>query len=374
MAQKGAGKIVIYGGGIAGGVLAKRLSSSFRVTLVDPLDYFEVPMATPRNLVKPSFAERAIMPFATALPSAEHVQAKLAEMTPAGGIVEHADGSRTLVPADISVLATGSRFANQLMRAFEGSAARRKAFYERFNQRLATADRVLIVGGGPIGVEMAGELTETYPGRSVTIVEAGPRLLRGTSEAVASHANSVLARRGVVIITGDRLDGSNSPTDDVFAAAGEARTLGGRRIPYDLILWCTGGRPNTAYMQSHFADRLDHQGRIKVAPDLRVRGETAIFAIGDITDLAENKMALHIGGQIKIAEANVRSILLAGRSAGTLKTYRPQTNNPMMVVTLGSRAGVTHAPPFGVIRSAWLNRKVKATDMLVPRFRKAFGV
>ena len=41
--------VAIYGGGIAGAVLAHRLSRDFDVVLVDPHDYFEVPMAVPRN-------------------------------------------------------------------------------------------------------------------------------------------------------------------------------------------------------------------------------------------------------------------------------------------------------------------------------------
>jgi 2-polyprenyl-6-methoxyphenol hydroxylase-like FAD-dependent oxidoreductase len=41
--------VAIYGGGIAGAVLANRLSRDFNVVLVDPHDYFEVPMAAPRK-------------------------------------------------------------------------------------------------------------------------------------------------------------------------------------------------------------------------------------------------------------------------------------------------------------------------------------
>ena len=47
----------------------------------------------------------------------------------------------------------------------------------------------------------------------------------------------------------------------------------------------------------------------------------------------------------------------------------------MMAITLGSRAGVLFfAPPIGAIRSTWLNRKVKAEAMLVPKYRKQLGL
>src|ERR1700740_1977785 len=125
--------VAIYGGGIAGAVLANRLSRDFDVVLVDPHDYFEVPLAVPRNLVQPDFAEAAIVPFAQAMPSVRHEQAKLVKMTRRGGIIEYGDGRHSRISGDVSVLATGTRFANQLMRAYEGYATHRKEFYRGYN-------------------------------------------------------------------------------------------------------------------------------------------------------------------------------------------------------------------------------------------------
>jgi hypothetical protein len=47
----------------------------------------------------------------------------------------------------------------------------------------------------------------------------------------------------------------------------------------------------------------------------------------------------------------------------------------MMALTLGSSGGVTQLPsPLGIVRASWFNRKVKATHMLVPKFRKVLGL
>lgn len=54
---------MIYGGGMAGTFLAKKLCKDFAVTLVDSNEYFEIPMATPRSIVEPNFAEQAMIPF-----------------------------------------------------------------------------------------------------------------------------------------------------------------------------------------------------------------------------------------------------------------------------------------------------------------------
>lgn len=205
------------------------------------------------------------------------------------------------------------------------------------------------------------------------MIEAGPRLLSGTSETAARHAASVLAGRGVTILVNDKIeDDSKRPSDSVFADGGETVTSRGKKISYDLLLWCIGGRPNTDYMRQHFADSLNEAGRIKVMPDLRIAGRDGLFAMGDITDLAENKMAVHVGGQVKVMAANVRAYLKD--PAAKLKVYTAKTGNPLMAVTLGSREGVTHLPLFGVIRSSWANRKVKAEHMLVPRYRRILGL
>ncbi len=365
--------VAIYGGGIAGAVLANRLSHDFDVVLVDPHDYFEVPMAVPRNLVQPDFAEAAIVPFAQAMPSVRHEQAKLVKMTRAGGIIEYGNGRLLQITGDVSVLATGTRFPNQLVRAYEGSGAHRKEFYRGYNARLHRAQRVLIIGGGPIGVETAGEISEVFPNKSVTILESGNRLLMGTSAEAAAHAAGVLAARGVNIITGERLEGGERPTDDVFRDGGEAITSGGRIISYDLMIWCTGGRPDAAYMDDDFPEVLDTNRRIMVTPGLMVVGQQRLFAMGDVTNLPENKMALHTKGHVKVVETNIRRLLQVSPSA-SMTSYVPQTDNPLMAVTLGSRTGVSHLPLLGVVRSAWLNRKVKAERMLVPQYRKAIGV
>jgi apoptosis-inducing factor 2 len=367
--------ILIFGGGMAGALLAKELASNLSVTLVDPNEYFEVPMSVPRSLVNPSFADAAIIPFTAALPGVNFMQGKLVEMRRDGGLVEMRDGTQILFKGRIAVLATGSTFSNALMRAIEGSTvAERKAFYARFEGRVSGAQKILIVGGGPIGVEMAGEILENYPKKAVTILEAGPRLLAGTSEAAATHAAKVLKNGGVTILTNEGLERAGSTSADPFAAGVEALTSRGRRIAYDLLIWCTGGKPNTGYMRPHFSSVLNSAGRIRVTPELRVTGSDTLFALGDITDLDENKMAWHIGSQVKNAAHNIRALMTAGGAPPRLKIHRPQTGNPMMAVTLGSRNGVLHLPGLGVVRSPLLSRIAKAGHMLVPKYRKALGV
>lgn len=367
-------QVIIYGGGMAGAILAKELSSLADVTLVDPNDYFEVPMAVPRSLVRPDFAEKAIVPFRQALPGVRHLRGMLTQLNEEEGLVTLGSGKQISVLGNVSVLATGSSFSNSLMRASDSTSLERKAFYSRYSQRISLAKNILIVGGGPIGIEVAGEISENYPQKSITVLEEGARILAGTTETASKVAASVLAKRGIIILTREKLVASESSPRDVFSDAGIAVTSSGRKIAYNLIIWCVGGKPNTDYMRVNFRSALNEKGQIKVTQNLRVRGTTNLFALGDITDLDENKMAWHITAQVKNAVFNVQQVLAGRTSDRNLKPHKAQTGNPMMAVTLGSKMGVLYLPVLGVVKCPAITRTAKASHMLVPKYRKILGV
>lgn len=355
--------VTIYGAGIAGMQLAKALSGKADVTVVSPIDYFEVPMAMPRLFVDPAFADAAIVPLSQFSDNITFFQGKLASFDGKSGTVETSKGAVTLT-SDISVLATGSRYANSITRAQTGSTADRIAEIKRHNATLQSAKRVLIVGGGPIGVELAGEISEDYPTISVTVIEASDSLLTGTSRKVAAHAQKVLEARGVSFIKGEKV---TAPAYGEEPTGGTATTDKGRELPFDMIFWAVGSRPNTEFMSIAF---LNERGQIKVDEHLQVKGMAGVYALGDVTDVKEVKKAIYVGNQVPVVAKNI-----AGRLAGQgpKATYKPKTGDEMMFVTLGRKGGVGHMPGLGMMKANWLIRMFKAKDMLTGMMRKATG-
>ena len=366
-------QILIIGGGMAGAILAKDLANSHKVTLVDPNDYFEVPMAAPRSLVTPEFSEAAIIPFAKALPNVEVIRGALRDFDGVNSVITQHDGVLVNLQADVTVLATGSQFPNCLMRAFDSTSTQRSSFYSQFKSQLVKATKILIVGGGPIGIELAGEITDHYPNKSITILECGNRILSGTTKEASDFAKSILESRGVNIYCNERIDAPKDNTVNLFDPVGEVVTTGGK-IDYDLLIWCVGGKPNTSYMKEKLSGVLNAKGQICVTPQLRVKGMVKVFALGDITDLDENKMAWHIAGQIKVASFNINQVLKDHASDSDLKIYKPKTNNPMMAVSIGANSGVLHLPVIGLIKTPWMVKLAKSGTMLVPKYRKILGV
>lgn len=153
-------------------------------------------------------------------------------------------------------------------------------------QRLMT---VVVVGGGPTGVELAGafaELSRHVLRRDfrridsararVVLVEAAPRLLGTFPEPLSENARSTLATMGVEVRCGLRVQSLQS---------GRVEFHNGEVIETANIVWAAGvgASPLTAQLDAP----LDRSGRVQVCPDLSVPGHPEIFVIGDAASLVD---------------------------------------------------------------------------------------
>jgi NADH dehydrogenase len=141
---------------------------------------------------------------------------------------------------------------------------------------------IVVVGGGPTGVELAGAIAEIArqvmksdfraidPTETrVILVEAGPRVLASFPESLSAHAAEELTERGVEVRTGVRV----TAIDDHSVA------LGTERIAAETVLWAAGvaASPLVALLGAP----IDPVGRVKLEPDCSIPGHPEIFVIGD---------------------------------------------------------------------------------------------
>lgn len=137
----------------------------------------------------------------------------------------------------------------------------------------------MIVGGGPTGVELAAEIAVDFPGKKVTLVHRGSRLLEFIGEKGGKKALDWLNSKKVDVILGQSVN-LNSDSDGVY------KTSGGETIQADVHFLCTGVPIGSSWLkETIFKDSLDIHGRLMVDANLRVKGHENIFAIGDITDI-----------------------------------------------------------------------------------------
>ena len=147
---------------------------------------------------------------------------------------------------------------------------------------------IVVIGGGPTGVELAGafaELTRTVLKKDfdridpttarVLLVEGSPRLLNALPADLSASAQRQLKRLGVEVRTGARVTAIREGEIEVD----------GETIRAANVIWGAGvsAHPLTRTL----GVELDRAGRVRILPDLSVPGHPEVFALGDMTTLTD---------------------------------------------------------------------------------------
>jgi NADH dehydrogenase FAD-containing subunit len=285
-------RVVVVGGSFAGLHAVRELSEEFDVTLVDCREFWEYVPGSLRLLVEPQLLpylsgaqphttkkNKFLQGFATTVDAnARTVQVQ----TPAAGDL-------VPVPYDYLVLACGSSYSEPVRSGVsETTIQGRRAVLDTAADKLKAAGTVLIVGNGPVGVELAGEVLDAYPSKNVTLLGVGKSVLDRFPKQVSAHATDWLLANGASLV-------HEAWVDELYEH--ECRLADGRTIHADVIYQCTGAPPNSGLVKASpgLAHAIDTKtGAVRVDDTLRVEGHSNVFAAGD--------MCLHPGsGEVKLA-------------------------------------------------------------------------
>ncbi|MDR0534570.1 MAG: NAD(P)/FAD-dependent oxidoreductase [Verrucomicrobiales bacterium] len=216
-------------------------------------------------------------------------------------------GSRTL-EYDYLVIALGavtgyfgndhwSKYTLGLKSLDEASQIRRQVLlaFEKAENSTSTEEcrrlmTIVVIGGGPTGVEMAGALAELTqhvlkedfrninPEQTrVVLIEAAPKVLGNFPDPLPQRALESLQKIGVEVRV-------SSPVKDITEGT---VVLANETILAENIIWAAGVRANP--LTQKLGVELDRAGRIKVLPDCSLPGHPEVFAVGDITTLTDTK-------------------------------------------------------------------------------------
>jgi NADH dehydrogenase len=167
---------------------------------------------------------------------------------------------------------------------------RRRALwaFERAERATNEAERrqyltLVVIGGGPTGVEMAGAFAEiarqsmvrdfrSIDPRSarVVLIEAGPRILAAYPEDLSRKAQEQLETLGVQVWTGAK----------VTAVEARSVQVGEDRLAAATVVWAAGVQGST--LAASLGVPLDRAGRVKVLPDLSLPGRPEVLVAGDL--------------------------------------------------------------------------------------------
>lgn len=354
--------VVIVGGGFGGLAAARALRRApVHVTLVDRRNHhlfqpllYQVATAglSPADIAYPIRAvlsrqanANVILAEATAIDVARH------ELVLSDGRLGY----------DYLVVATGARhayfghdeweaFAPGLKSLEDALEIRRRillAFEKAERETDPDARRALltivVVGGGPTGVELAGAIAEIArqvmkddfraidPTETrVLLVEAGPRVLASFPESLSAHAAEELTKRGVEVRTETR----------VTAIDAHAVALGAEHIASATILWAAGVAASP--LVKSFGVPIDRAGRVEIEDDLSIPGHPDVFVIGDAaTRLQANGAPLPGVAPVAMQQGRYVARLITETMAGGRRepfVYVDKGN----LATIGRAAAVAH--------------------------------
>jgi len=181
----------------------------------------------------------------------------------------------------------------------------------------------VVVGGGPTGVEMAGQIGElerdtlahdfsvidTREGR-VLLVEMADRLLTSFPPSLSKRAARALEELGVTPLVDHRVVGIDEDGVDVQSSDGQTE-----RIPARTVIWAAGvaASPLARMLGEAAGTDLDRAGRVAVESDLTLPGHPEVIAIGDMVRVRNHK-----SGEVETLPGLAPVAMQEGRYAGRL--------------------------------------------------------
>lgn len=356
--------VLIIGGGFAGVSAAQALEKNgVKTLLVDRKDYFEVTFATLRNVADPDVVKNAARKRYDSFLSGAFIQSGVRELTTRIATLE--DG--TVIEFEKAIIASGTRYPS--LPIAKSNAAldldTRNGEMLEYHRELKAAQKVLIIGGGVVGVELAGEVAFSFPEKKVVLAHNIQSLLDGFKEKTQRVSQEQLEKLGVEVEFNTYYQRSDS---------GYIEKHSGKKSDADYVFQAIGTLPNSEFLREKLSHTLDSKGFVKVNAQLQVEGETNLYALGDVADVGEAKLGYLAQQQGDyVAKSIVKGLKTSANSkASREKHVKGYKRNPLMaLIPTGQKSGVAELPFAVTTLKPLINMKQK--DLFINKIYTAFG-
>lgn len=304
-------RVVIIGAGFGGLMLARKLDKKmFQVVLLDKNNYHQFQPLFYQVATAGLEPSSISFPLRKVFQKKKEMHIRVCEVKEIFTVENYVMTDIGRINYDYLVLATGADsnfFGNQeLMKNALPMKSVSEALYIRnhvlsnFEQALTIKDplekqrllNIVVVGGGPTGVEVSGTLAEMkktvlpkdYPEldfnmMQITLVEAGPRVLGAMSEVSAVHARRFLEKKlGVRVLVNTRVQGYDGNT---------VRFLNMAPVETKTVIWAAGVKASV--IPGLLPQSLHTSGRIETDAYNRVKNYQNVFALGDVAIMFDDK-------------------------------------------------------------------------------------
>lgn len=368
--------VVIIGAGFGGLEAAKNLRKlPVRVTVIDRNNHHLFQPMLYQVATAGLSASDISSPIRHVLRKQEHTEVLMGEVT---GIdvqeqcVRLREGDQT-ISYDYLIVATGAsnnyfghddwaRIAPGLKSLNDGLDIRRKVLLafeaaerETDQEKRRALLTFVLVGAGPTGVELAGALAELihnafagdfrhiHPAEaSVILVGGPPRVLPHFPASISKRVQRKLTKMGVELRTGTHV----TEIDE------NGVKIGKERIETKNVIWTAGVKASPA---GHWLNApVDHDGRVKVQPDLTIPGHDNVFVIGDTARMTQNGKQLPGVAPVAMQEGRYVASIIADRVAGNAHTRPFHYVDKGTLATVGRGFGVVTIGPLRITGTlAW---------------------
>ncbi len=370
-------RIVVVGGGF-GGLLAVRglRRANVEVTLVDRQNFYlfqplayqvatgslsSVEVAVPlRQILRRQRNARVILGevagfdlearhvFVTSLPNGGTLTLDYDTLVVAGGARYSYFGHDDWAPyaPELKSLEGALDLRDRILRAFEAAEV------EQDEAARAEWLTFVVVGAGPTGVEMAGQIAElgkdvlhseyramdTRQTR-VLLIEATGRVLGAFPPSLSASGERQLRSLGVTPLLETTVVGIDASSVEVETSDG-ARS----RIPARTVIWAAGvtASPLAGLLAAAVGAETDRAGRLTVEPDLTLAGHPEVFALGDMVTVR----GLQLHGVAPVA-------MQQGRHAA--RSIRGSSRMPFRYRDKGELATIGRSRAVGVVKGTRLS-------------------
>lgn len=359
-------KVVIVGGGYAGVNIAIKLDTFCHVTLIDPKPYLHHCIASLRAAVTSAgYEKKTMIPYAPAIQNGVVKQGTVIGVNTSEKYVTLQ--SEETVQYDYLVFACGSsnNFPGKLPLGSSVEDATR--LYNEFRNKVKESKNIVIIGGGPIGVELAGEIVSEYTDKTIHIIHS-PNTLGDPALSAKFHRKllAVVESKGINVVLGEK---ANLDELDFKSGVGwlsgpvTIRTNKDTSIEADVVMKCIGNKINSEAYQSSLSDKVDEKNQLKVNEYFQVEGLDNVFAVGDCCNSKEIKEAYVAQSHAANVSENIRRLI----ESKPLKIYK--AGQSAMVVPVGKDGGVSELPN-GMVMGNFFTKKIKSQALFVPDYWK----
>lgn len=321
-------RLVIIGGGFCGSLIAKQLErrKELEITLLDKKKYFEYTPSLQKLFTDVDYHKKIIVSYDCFLKKTRIITETLTQVTPQK--VETINGK---IPFDYLVISTGVEYPILLENKKKVFTLKSGETVKQASDLVKEATKIIIIGGGLIGTEVAAEIATKMPKKDIVLVHSQDRLIKRNPVSASKYAAFFLRSHGVEIINNEKIKDHH---DGIFVTDKE------RLIKADVGLWCAGNKANPWFMNEFEKEIFTDNKELCVNQFLQLQGYSNIFIGGDITNILEEKTAQNANRQAQLIAQNI----LRSLHQKPLKVYKKKITP--LLISLGKYNGLLTVSSF----------------------------